>query len=208
MKVSPSLNLWGFSITCWSKVRLVIKNALTADWETRHLCLRLRGGEGWQLREQPPPRTFLRLWQTGQRQKQLQPPLAQVCIWWLCQQSWVRRKLLKRSEREFQVQTFSKKSIFVLFRYPVMYIFLWLEMDECSRPDNGQCEQRCLNTLGSYRCACDPGYELAADRHSCASECSSHYRGKDWKHLWGFTPSCSVLHPDSIPIIRQKVFNL
>uniref|UniRef100_A0A671W3P3 Metalloendopeptidase n=1 Tax=Sparus aurata TaxID=8175 RepID=A0A671W3P3_SPAAU len=41
------------------------------------------------------------------------------------------------------------------------------EMDECSRPDNGQCEQRCMNTLGSYRCACDPGYELAADRRSC-----------------------------------------
>ncbi|XP_035524206.1 bone morphogenetic protein 1-like [Morone saxatilis] len=41
------------------------------------------------------------------------------------------------------------------------------EMDECSRPDNGHCEQRCMNTLGSYRCACDPGYELAADRRSC-----------------------------------------
>ncbi|KAM3874302.1 bone morphogenetic protein 1-like [Diretmus argenteus] len=41
------------------------------------------------------------------------------------------------------------------------------EMDECSKPDRGHCEQRCLNTLGSYRCACDPGYELAADRRSC-----------------------------------------
>ncbi|XP_075901094.1 bone morphogenetic protein 1-like [Nelusetta ayraudi] len=41
------------------------------------------------------------------------------------------------------------------------------EMDECSSPDNGQCEQRCINTLGSYRCACEPGYELAADRRSC-----------------------------------------
>ncbi|KAM7392945.1 hypothetical protein PAMA_007861 [Pampus argenteus] len=45
------------------------------------------------------------------------------------------------------------------------------EMDECSRPDNGHCEQRCLNTLGSYRCACDPGYELAADRRSCETAC-------------------------------------
>lgn len=43
-------------------------------------------------------------------------------------------------------------------------------MDECSSPDNGQCEQRCINTLGSYRCACEPGYELAADRRSCESE--------------------------------------
>ncbi|TNM91924.1 hypothetical protein fugu_018936 [Takifugu bimaculatus] len=45
------------------------------------------------------------------------------------------------------------------------------ETDECSRPDNGHCQQRCLNTLGSYRCACDPGYELAADRRSCETAC-------------------------------------
>ncbi|XP_038845796.1 bone morphogenetic protein 1-like isoform X1 [Salvelinus namaycush] len=41
------------------------------------------------------------------------------------------------------------------------------EMDECCKPDNGRCEQRCVNTLGSYRCACDPGFELASDRRSC-----------------------------------------
>ncbi|CAL1569474.1 unnamed protein product [Knipowitschia caucasica] len=45
------------------------------------------------------------------------------------------------------------------------------EMDECSRPDRGQCEQRCLNTLGSYRCACDPGFELAIDKRSCDPAC-------------------------------------
>lgn len=45
-----------------------------------------------------------------------------------------------------------------------------VEVDECSRPGNGQCVQRCINTLGSYRCACDPGYELATDRHSCEGE--------------------------------------
>ncbi|XP_067113967.1 bone morphogenetic protein 1-like isoform X1 [Osmerus mordax] len=45
------------------------------------------------------------------------------------------------------------------------------EMDECSKADNGNCEQRCLNTLGSYRCACDPGYELSSDRHGCEAAC-------------------------------------
>lgn len=45
-------------------------------------------------------------------------------------------------------------------------------MDECSKPDNGRCEQRCVNTLGSYKCACDPGYELAADKRSCEGEYS------------------------------------
>ncbi|XP_016402401.1 bone morphogenetic protein 1-like, partial [Sinocyclocheilus rhinocerous] len=44
------------------------------------------------------------------------------------------------------------------------------EIDECSRPDNGHCEQRCVNTLGSYHCGCDPGYELTPDRRSCAGD--------------------------------------
>lgn len=48
-------------------------------------------------------------------------------------------------------------------------------MDECSKPDNGRCEQRCVNTLGSYKCACDPGYELAADKRSCEGK----YRERD-----------------------------
>uniref|UniRef100_A0A672P4E9 Metalloendopeptidase n=1 Tax=Sinocyclocheilus grahami TaxID=75366 RepID=A0A672P4E9_SINGR len=50
------------------------------------------------------------------------------------------------------------------------------EIDECSKPDNGHCEQRCVNTLGSYHCGCDPGYELTPDRRSCAGDtktCSS-----------------------------------
>uniref|UniRef100_A0AAY4DT21 Metalloendopeptidase n=1 Tax=Denticeps clupeoides TaxID=299321 RepID=A0AAY4DT21_9TELE len=45
------------------------------------------------------------------------------------------------------------------------------EEDECSKPDNGGCEQRCVNTLGSYKCACDPGYELAPDKKSCEAAC-------------------------------------
>ncbi|XP_021007731.1 tolloid-like protein 2 [Mus caroli] len=45
------------------------------------------------------------------------------------------------------------------------------EVDECSWPDHGGCEQRCVNTLGSYMCACDPGYELAADKKTCEVAC-------------------------------------
>uniref|UniRef100_UPI00398EE234 tolloid-like protein 2 isoform X1 n=2 Tax=Pristiophorus japonicus TaxID=55135 RepID=UPI00398EE234 len=45
------------------------------------------------------------------------------------------------------------------------------EVDECSSPDSGGCQQRCVNTLGSYRCACEPGYELASDRRSCEAAC-------------------------------------
>lgn len=50
-----------------------------------------------------------------------------------------------------------------------------LEVDECSRPDKGQCVQRCINTLGSYRCACDPGYELAKDRRNCEGESNTKH---------------------------------
>uniref|UniRef100_A0A8C2FCN4 Metalloendopeptidase n=1 Tax=Cyprinus carpio TaxID=7962 RepID=A0A8C2FCN4_CYPCA len=45
------------------------------------------------------------------------------------------------------------------------------EEDECLKPDNGGCEQRCVNTLGSFKCACDPGYELAPDKKSCEAAC-------------------------------------
>lgn len=45
------------------------------------------------------------------------------------------------------------------------------EEDECAKPDNGGCEQRCVNTLGSFKCACDPGYELAPDKKSCEGNC-------------------------------------
>uniref|UniRef100_A0A452V7P4 Metalloendopeptidase n=1 Tax=Ursus maritimus TaxID=29073 RepID=A0A452V7P4_URSMA len=45
------------------------------------------------------------------------------------------------------------------------------EVDECSWPDHGGCEQRCVNTLGSFKCACDPGYELAADKKTCGVAC-------------------------------------
>ncbi|MBN3281561.1 TLL1 protein, partial [Polyodon spathula] len=45
------------------------------------------------------------------------------------------------------------------------------EVDECSRPGNGGCEQHCVNTLGSYKCACDPGYELAPNKRSCEAAC-------------------------------------
>ncbi|KAG8435188.1 hypothetical protein GDO86_013215 [Hymenochirus boettgeri] len=45
------------------------------------------------------------------------------------------------------------------------------EMDECSRPDNGGCAQRCVNTLGSFKCVCEPGFELTADKKNCEAAC-------------------------------------
>lgn len=75
-------------------------------------------------------------------------------------------------------------------------------MDECSKPDNGRCEQRCVNTLGSYKCACDPGYELAADKRSCEGK----YRGEEVNSLaqhviYMLKHFYTVSHPNTISTV-------
>ncbi|XP_033480983.2 nephronectin isoform X2 [Epinephelus lanceolatus] len=43
------------------------------------------------------------------------------------------------------------------------------DVNECGfleRP----CSQRCMNTHGSYRCYCEPGYTLSADGYTCTRE--------------------------------------
>ncbi|XP_017165130.1 complement C1r subcomponent-like isoform X2 [Poecilia reticulata] len=47
-----------------------------------------------------------------------------------------------------------------------------IDIDECSapEPEDGSgplCSQKCLNTLGSYRCACHHGYKLHSDQRAC-----------------------------------------
>ncbi|XP_068104559.1 hemicentin-2 [Hyperolius riggenbachi] len=43
------------------------------------------------------------------------------------------------------------------------------DVDECAQ--SSPCQQRCLNTIGSYMCACDPGYELKGTRCVDINEC-------------------------------------
>ena len=40
------------------------------------------------------------------------------------------------------------------------------DVDECSFT-NGGCEQNCLNTVGSYSCSCNSGFELAMNGRDC-----------------------------------------
>lgn len=40
------------------------------------------------------------------------------------------------------------------------------ELNECEKLNHG-CSHRCINLLGSYRCACNVGYELDTDMKSC-----------------------------------------
>ena len=33
--------------------------------------------------------------------------------------------------------------------------------------NNGGCSQTCINTPGSYECACDDGFMLSRNKHNC-----------------------------------------
>ena len=48
------------------------------------------------------------------------------------------------------------------------------EIDECSLMPGVCGRGRCMNTVGSYSCDCDPGFTLDRDSHSCVdiNECS------------------------------------
>ncbi|KAL0280907.1 UNVERIFIED_CONTAM: hypothetical protein PYX00_002062 [Menopon gallinae] len=45
-----------------------------------------------------------------------------------------------------------------------------LEFDECKTISHG-CEHECINTLGTYECACKIGYELHSDGKHCEDAC-------------------------------------
>ena len=44
--------------------------------------------------------------------------------------------------------------------------FLHADINECSS-NNGGCQHSCVNTVGSFECRCNSGYELASNRLSC-----------------------------------------
>nr|Q8C088.1 RecName: Full=EGF-like and EMI domain-containing protein 1; Flags: Precursor [Mus musculus]BAC27650.1 unnamed protein product [Mus musculus] len=44
--------------------------------------------------------------------------------------------------------------------------FLQKNVDECAVV-NGGCQQRCINTLGTFHCECDTGYRRHADERTC-----------------------------------------
>ncbi|XP_071829747.1 tolloid-like protein 1 isoform X2 [Apostichopus japonicus] len=44
------------------------------------------------------------------------------------------------------------------------------EIDECADNDGG-CEHACINTVGSYRCECNPGFTLMRDGLGCEKAC-------------------------------------
>ena len=46
----------------------------------------------------------------------------------------------------------------------------FIDIDECANNTNNtvnNCEQKCINTQGSFMCACNSGFELNSDETTC-----------------------------------------
>ncbi|XP_066256660.1 protein tolkin [Euwallacea similis] len=70
------------------------------------------------------------------------------------------------------------------------------EYDECSKVDHG-CAQLCLNTLGSFVCACRIGYELHSDGKNCEDACGGVFESPNgtitspsFPDLYPFNKNC------------------
>ena len=50
-----------------------------------------------------------------------------------------------------------------------MFLMLYLsDICECCNQGNGGCEHTCTNTIGSYYCACNTGYQLSNNGKHCS----------------------------------------
>ena len=47
------------------------------------------------------------------------------------------------------------------------------DVNECST-NNGGCSHVCTNTVGSFVCSCNTGYELDSDETTCSGECNDN----------------------------------
>ena len=62
-----------------------------------------------------------------------------------------------------------------------------MDLDECSYLEHG-CQQKCVNTAGSFHCACNAGFTLKANKKTCQKEKKIVY---DWKsELTAFPGDC------------------
>ena len=41
------------------------------------------------------------------------------------------------------------------------------DVNECQTASRGGCTQKCINTLGTYKCECNTGYTINIDQRTC-----------------------------------------
>ena len=70
--------------------------------------------------------------------------------------------------------------------------YFFKDVDECKEKTH-DCDQNCINNIGSYICRCNPGYRLQDDKKTC--------RGRKYSVL---------LHPIfiDVKIFRQFLLNI
>ena len=67
--------------------------------------------------------------------------------------------------------------IFYLKYFKVTY---YLDIDECSNQTSlNDCSDRCVNTVGSFMCACSSGYRLASDQRTCIGKYITYFKHSD-----------------------------
>ena len=49
---------------------------------------------------------------------------------------------------------------------------MYVDIDECSQNETNVCDQLCINTDGSFMCACEEGYELKEGTNQCQGDCN------------------------------------
>ena len=49
-------------------------------------------------------------------------------------------------------------------------IWILTDINECEE-DNGDCEFKCINTVGSYHCDCPEGMAQGEDKYTCKGKC-------------------------------------
>lgn len=87
---------------------------------------------------------------------------------------------------------------YVFFMYVIMIVCTCVDLDECVEGQH-QCQQRCINTFGSYKCSCDDGYQPAHDQTSCTGVCMAVWL-RPFIHLclfMSFTSMNKVYSPSS-----------
>ena len=59
-----------------------------------------------------------------------------------------------------------KKLVFYVYIYILHNHNFLTDINECN--NNSTCDHRCINTIGSFICECDSGYQLNDDLMTCS----------------------------------------
>ncbi len=85
--------------------------------------------------------------------------------------------------------------------------FSFADVNECERLSSNQCEHKCVNTITSYYCECNPGFTLMSDRKACRGWCDQQFLCDLWFWDWGLSRHwidhlCRISHWSDSPVLH------